>query len=156
MSFLATESPPPADQEGTIANDGWFPDVDRATLREQARLDGTVTPARLKEAILAAVADVNLQLASYKAQQVLAGYGTMQAVPGPDLGEERIWLIHYRHAVLAHVQYSLAEQHRNFDTTGHGDKKAKPLEATADVHRRNLHTALADITQRPRCTVELI
>lgn len=156
MSFLATESPPPAEQEGTIANDGWFPDVDCVKLREQALLGGNVTPARLKEAVLAALADVNLQLSSYKLQKMLDGYGALESVPGPDLGEERIWLIHYRHAILAHVQFSLAEQYRNFDTTGHGDKKAEPLEATADIHRRNLNTALAAITQRPRCTVELI
>jgi pantothenate kinase-related protein Tda10 len=156
MSFHATESPPPADEENTITNDGWFPDVDPAKLRDQARLDGTVTPARLKEAILAAVADVNQQLAAYKAQQILALHGALAEVPGPDLAEERVWCIHYRHAILAHVQANLDEQYRNFDTTGHGDKKAEPLEATADIHRRNLHTALAAITLRPRSTVELI
>lgn len=156
MSFLATESPPPADQEGTLSNDGWFPNVDPIKIRAQARLDGTVTVDRLREAILDAMADVNQQLTGYKTEQLLAGNGALAEVPGPSLAGERIWVIHYRHAILAHVQANLAEQYRNFDTTGAGDKKAEPLEATADVHRRNLHAALAAITQRPRCTVELI
>lgn len=156
MSFLANESPPPAAQEPALANDGWFPDLDPVEIRAQARLDGTVTPERLKQAILAAMADVNQQLAVYKAQQLLAGYAALAAVPGADLGGARVWLIHYRHAVLAHLQANLAEQYRNFDTTGAGDKKAEPLEATADQHRRNLHWAIAAITQRPRSTVELI
>lgn len=156
MSFLANESPPPVDQEGTIHNDGWFPDIDPRKIRDQARLDGTVTQARLHHALLDAMADVNAQLAAYKAQQLLAAHGSLELVPGPDLGEERIWLIHYRTAILAHVQANLAEQYRQFDTTGHGDKKADPLEATADQHRRNLAWAIAAITQRPRTTVELI
>lgn len=156
MSFLANESPPPVDQEGTIQNDGWFPDVDPVKIRDQARLDGTVTKARLHHALLDAMADVNAQLAGYKALQLLAGHGALELVPGPDLGEERIWLIQYRTAILAHVQANLAEQYRQFDTTGQGDKKADPLEATADQHRRNLHWAIAAITQRPRSTVELI
>ena len=111
---------------------------------------------RLREAILSAMADVNQQLTNYKATQLLAGHTSLELVPGPDLAEERIWGIHYRHAILSHVQANMAEQYRNFDTTGTGDKKAEPLEATADLHRRNLHHALAAITQRPRCTVELI
>ena len=156
MSFLANESPPPADQEATVQNDGWFPDVDPVEIRAQARLDGTVTPARLLQAILGAMADVNQQLAVYKADQLLAGHAALGDVPGGDLGGARIWLIHYRHAILAHVQANLAEQYRSFDTTGAGDKKAEPLEATADQHRRNLHWAIAAITQRPRSTVELI
>ncbi|MBX9612420.1 MAG: head completion/stabilization protein [Burkholderiales bacterium] len=156
MSFLANESPPPADQEPTIENDGWFPDVDPVEIRAQARLDGTVTPERLKQAILAAMADVNQQLAVHKAQQLQVGHAALAEVPGPDLGGTRIWLIHYRHATLAHVQANLAEQYRSFDTTGAGDKKAEPLEATADHHRRNLHWAIAAITARPRSTVELI
>lgn len=131
MSFLATESPPPADQEGTLHNDGWFPDIDLLKIRTQARLDGTVTTDRLREAILSAMADVNQQLTNYKATQLLAGHTSLELVPGPDLAEERIWGIHYRHAILSHVQANMAEQYRNFDTTGTGDKKAEPLEATA-------------------------
>lgn len=156
MSFLANESPPPAEQEPALASDGWFPDVSPVDVRAQARLDGTVTAPRLQQAILTAMAEINAQLATYKQEQVLAGRAALQAVPGPDLGTERIWLIHYRAAILAHVQASLAESNRAFDTTAQGDKKAEPLEATADQHRRNLHWAIAAITQRPRCTVELI
>lgn len=156
MSFLANESPPAVEQEPTLTNDGWFPDVSLSAIRGQARLDGTVTPARLHQATLAAMAEVNDQLAAYKAQQLLAGYGALELVPGPDLGEERLWLIHYRTAILAHVQANLADINRAFDTTMHADKRAEHLEATADQHRRNLHWAIAAITQRPRTTVELI
>lgn len=156
MSFLANESPPAADTESTISNDGWFPDVVPAGVRDQARFDGTVTSARLNQAILTAMADINIQLANYKQQRMLEGAASLAEVPGPDLGADRVWLIHYRNAVLSHVQAHFAETYRQFDTTGQGDKKAEPLEATADQHRRNLHSALAAITQRPRATVELI
>jgi hypothetical protein len=156
MSFLANESPPAVDAEPTITNDGWFPDVEPATVRDQARFDGTVTAARLKQAILIALSDINGQLASYKQQRVLEGHATLAAVPGADLGEIRVWIHLYNEAVLAHLQAHFAETYRQFDTTGQGDKKADPLEVTADQHRRNLHWAIAAIAQRPRATVELI
>lgn len=156
MSFLANQSPPAAEQEPAIDNDGWFPDIEPAAVREQARLDGTVTPARLRQAILGAMVDVNEQLAVYKLQRQTEGIDSLAAVPGPDLGDERVWLIHYRQAILSHVQAALAEINRSFDTTGAGDKKAEPLEQTADQHRRNLHWAIAAICARPRTTVELI
>lgn len=156
MSFLANESPPSADTEPTIRNDGWFPDVAPTTVRDQARFDGTVTPARLRQAILCAMADVNDQLSTYKQQHLLLGHTSLAEVPGADLDTVRIWVHHYGHAVLAHLQAHFAETYRQFDTTGQGDKKATPLEETADQHRRNLHWAIAAITQRPRSTVELI
>lgn len=156
MSFLATASPPAVETEPALTNDGWFPDIDPVKVRDQARLDGTVTPARLHQAILAAMADINTQLADYKLQRTLEGHNELAEVPGPDLGDERSWLIHYRQAILSHVQANLAETYRQFDTTGQGDKKAEPLETTADQHRRNLHWAIAAIQQRPRTTVELI
>lgn len=156
MSFLATESPPSADEETTITNDGWFPDIEPADVRAHARLDGAVTAPRLGVVLRLAMADVNGQLADYKASQVQAGHATLADVPGETIGNEPVWLIYYRQAITAHVQAALAEQYRDFDTTGHGDKRAEPLEATADMHRRNLHWAISAITQRPRSTVELI
>lgn len=156
MSFLATESPPTADEETTITNDGWFPDIEPADVRAQARLDGAVTAPRLGVVLRLAMADVNGQLAAYKASHLAAGHAALADVPGATIGNERVWLIYYRQAITAHVQAALAEQYRDFDTTGHGDKRAEPLEATADVHRRNLSWAINAITQRPRSTVELI
>ena len=156
MSFLANQSPPPADEETTVSNDGWFPDIKPARIRAIARLDGTVTPVRLRAAIVGAMADINAQLVTYKAERLAQGAQELECVPGPELDNEVVWVVHYRSALIAHIRAAFAEGYRDFDTTGTGDQKATELEATADEHRRNLHWAIAAICQRPRTTVELI
>ncbi len=156
MSFLATQSPPPADEERQVSNDGWFPDLKPAHIRALARFDGTVTPARLRAAIATAMAEVNAQLVDYKASHLAAGVCDLECVPGPEVGDEPLALVHYRNAIASHIQANLAEQYRGFDTTASGDKNAEALETTADQHRRNLHWAIAALCGRPRTTVELI
>lgn len=156
MSFLATQSPPAAVEEPTVSNDGWFPGVDPTAVRAQARLDGTVTKERLHQALVSAMVDVNRELLVYKLQWLAEGVNSLAQVPGPDTAGERVWLIHYRNAVIAHIQASMAERYRDFDTTGDGDKKADELQSSADTHRRNLRWAISGILGIPRTTVELI
>ena len=71
-SFNAIEEPtitpepaPPADAL-TIGNVAWFPSVDLAHMRESVRLTGTVTTARLRDAAIAAIDEVNRELASWR------------------------------------------------------------------------------------------
>ena len=77
MSFIALANPPSTTEEPVVANDGWFPNIDPADLRATARLDGTVTAARLRHALLAAMASVNAELGIWKAGQVFIGYATI-------------------------------------------------------------------------------
>lgn len=156
MSFLATQSPPATIDEPALTNDGWFPDVDPQAVRAQARLDGTVTKDRLQQALLTAMADVNHELAGYKLQWLAENVSSLAQVPGPELAGERVWLIYYRNALIAHLQASLAERYRDFDTTGAGDKKADELLSTAAEHRRNLRWSISALLGTPRTTVELI
>lgn len=156
MSFLANESPPSAQDEPAVTNDGWFPDLEPATIRAEARLDGTVTPARLRGALLTAMAHVNAELFAYQAEQIAQGVSALSELPGPQLGGESVACVHYRNAVVSHLQADLAERYRDFDTTGTGDKKAEELTSTADSHRRNLRWAIAALCGRPNTTVELI
>lgn len=156
MTFIASPPSPAAVQPASVRNDGFFPDLDPIVLRQQARLDGTVTDERFSLALLTAMADVNRELQDYKARQQAAGIERLAEVPGTDLGSQRVWCIHYRNAVLSHIAASLAERHREVDTTPHGADRADELEQTAATHRRNLRWAISTITGQTRTTVELI
>lgn len=156
MTFLANQSPPAAASEPPIENDGWFPDVDPASVRAQARLDGTVTPPRLRAALLHAMADVNRELTEWRVTQQAAGVPSLEDLPGAELGGQKVWLVYYQQAIVSHVQCSLIESYRDFDTTGSGDAKADGLEARIDSHRRDLRWAIAALQARPRTIVELI
>lgn len=156
MSFLGTEPAPTAGDETTLANDGWFPGIDLAALRAAARLDGTVTAARLRHAALHAMASVNAELAGYREAQERAGYASLADVPGSEISGESLQLQRYRRAVYACVQADLIQAYRDFDTTGAGDKAAERLELRVDDLRRDMRWAISDILGRRRTTVELI
>ncbi len=156
MSFLGTSPTPPAAEEPPLANDDWFPDIDLRDLRETCRLDGTVTPQRLRHAALDAMASVNAELRGYEAAQRLAGWPALAEVPSPQIAGESVQLQRYRRAVYATVQAELVERYRDFDTTGSGDKAAEKLELRIDELRRDRRWAISGICGRPQSTVELI
>lgn len=155
-SFLGNQSPPASSAEPEVENNGFWPPIDPKEVRAASRLDGTVTAPRLRKALLLAMADVNDQLSRWQASQEAAGFRKAADVPAPQVDGESTHLLHYLMAVVSHVQAALAEQYRDIDTTGSGDKKSSELEATAAEHRRNLHWAITRIMGRSRSTVELI
>lgn len=140
----------------TLANDGWFPDLDLIALREETRLDGTVTDTRLRAAALDAMASCNAELGSWQAEQLANGHADLASVPAPKLGSNSTHVIRYRRAVFNLVRADLTEQYRGYDSTKSGGQAAEALDETIDEARRNVRIALADIRGIRRTTVELI
>lgn len=138
-----------------VSNDGWFPDIDLTDVRDAMRLDGTVTHARLKQAVRAAILYVNNELQSWKASHA-AGCPDMASIPAPVIDGESPLSISYRRAVYCMAKADLIERYRDYDTTGEGNKKAQWLESSPDEQRRNAHWAIADMMQRRHLTVEII
>ena len=157
MSFLANPPAPTANEEQQqLANDGWFPDIDLAKLRATARLDGTVTPERLRYSALAAVLGINAELTAYKSAQQLLGHATLAAVPAPSVDGQSAQTARYLRAVYGSVQADLIEHYRDFDTTGAGDKVAEKMEMRTCELRRDVRWAVSDLLGIRRTTVELI
>ena len=100
--FVCTPSVIPAldtTPEPVITNDGWFPDVDPVLFRKQMRLRDSVTPERLREAILGAMIEIGNGLESWRAPLELAGATTLDAVPAPQIGGESRLVVLYRRAM---------------------------------------------------------
>ena len=57
--FLATNPTPAATEEGDITSAPFWPAISLCVLRDTVRLDGTVTTARLKHAVIDAITSVN-------------------------------------------------------------------------------------------------
>lgn len=158
MSFIATDpastpdAPAPA---STVTNDGFFPDIDLANLRAAMRLDGTVTDARLVDAVVAAVIGVNAELAGWQLAQAGAG-ATALADIGPKINGEGVKLIQYRTAVYRTARADLTERYRDFDSTKSGAHEADERETTIDDDRRAARWAIRDFLGLPRSTIELI
>lgn len=160
MSFIATPPPQHSWAESpvanTILNDGWFPDVDSAAVRDTVRLNGTVTEIRLVESITAAIAGTNRELQAWRDNQMAAGHASLAAVPAQQAGGESVLLGYYRRAVYHAARADLLERYRDFDTTAAGDQLADELAGAIDEARRNSRWAVLDILGKPHLTVELI
>jgi len=157
MPSLIIPAPTPETVEAAIASSAFWPSINPADIREEQRIDNTVTPVRLKATLIEAIAATNNALAGWRTtQQVLGGHAALADVPAEQIAEQSILVHRYRRAVGCLAKALLLERYRDFDSTGKGDKKAEGLTDPIDDHRRDHLHALADITGRSRCTVELI
>lgn len=152
--FVATAAP--AGDADTLRNDGWFPDLSLATLRDLTRFDGTVTDPRLRDAARYAMAHVNTQLAAYKATHFAAGVADLAAVSAEQLDDESRLVMLYRRAVACSIKADQLERYRNFDATSSAQDRAADMDATIGDQRRNASWAIRDILGQPHSVVELI
>ena len=164
MSFIATAPPAatgtsPSPDPLVIENDGWFPNIDLAHMRDAMRLDGTVTNERLAQAVIIAVLHVNGELDTWQWQKHAAGHLTMAAVPAGTINRESKLTIQYRRAVYSMAKADLIERYRDIDSTASSLTDKKAMEWMNDApseQRRNAHWAVSDILGRTHATVELI
>lgn len=160
MSFVARPPGPGADPapqpEEDVVNDGFFPDIDPAFVRAVARIPTSITPARLRAAILGAILSAETDLRGFAASCRAAGHATLAAVPAPRLDGESVHLIRYRRAVALFAKAELIERHRDFDTTAAGGAQADELGASVDDLRRDAIHAIRDMLGKSRTGIWLI
>lgn len=154
MQFVAPEK-----ATGTpeiIPNNSFWPDIDLATFRSVMRVDGTVTPQRLKQVVLTAMAEVNAELYPWRDQQELRGFNSLGDVPAEQLAGRSVRLHHYENAVWCWARAVLNERYQDFDATAAAAKRGEELEdATGDLWR-DARWAISRVQNAPHCTVELI
>ncbi|WP_421316518.1 head completion/stabilization protein [Aeromonas veronii] len=69
----------------TIRNDGFWPDVAVADFERRRALPADLDPQTTGAALLAAISEINLQLAMRQAALMAEGYASAAEVPGPSL-----------------------------------------------------------------------
>lgn len=160
MSFIAVANPPAKGAEPAVRNDGFWPDIDRELLREDIRMDGTVTAARLHKALVAAMWSVNGELREWKLAQTAAGHATLQDVPADQLDGMSVKVLQYRTAIYAHVQAALAEAYRDISTLPQGAGKEprvlSAIETRIDGFNQSLRWAIADLQDGSRVIAALL
>ena len=139
-----------------MKNDGFFPDIDPASVREGMRIPMSITPARLRAAILGAIMTVEIDLRAYAAASIAAGYPKLADVPAPQLDEKSVQLIRYQRAVGLYAKAELIERHRDFDTTAAGGNQADELTPSIGELRRDAQHAVRDLLGTTRAVVDLI
>lgn len=160
MSFVALPPAsainPPQVDETDVINDGFFPNIGPAAVREAARITESITPARLRAAILGAIMTVEIDLRAFAAASIAAGHTTLAAVPAPQLDGQSVQLIRYHRAVALYAKAELIDRHRDFDTTSAGGSQADELTPTIGELRRDAMHAIRDLLGTTRTVVDLI
>lgn len=139
-----------------IENDGFFPDIDPAQIRKAGRISTSVTNARLRAALIAAIITVGNDLTSWAEEQQAAGHAKLEDVPARLIDGQSHRVHAYNRAVTCFARAEVIERYRDFDTTGAGGKALDPLDATVEDLRRDGQHAIRDILSRSRTTVDLI
>jgi hypothetical protein len=147
FSFNAPTTTP----DESILNDGFFPNLQLNLIREAVRLDGSVSNARLKDAAIAAILEINEQLRSLKLKAATLNELATSTIDGKPNTE-----LLYLRAVHSAIAADINEKYRSYDSTSDGQKRAEQLAPTIDDHRRNLRWAIRDLLGTSRCSVELI
>ena len=145
--------PPVASDEPVIKNTFFFPDIDPKCVRSLMRLEQTVAPARLREAIKTGMAETNAELFDYREQQIAAGFKWLADVPSDDLDGESLRVFYYKRAVCSMATATLYERYRGVDASAKGDKKADSIDSTIDELWRDMRWAVSRIQDKPRCIV---
>jgi len=87
--LIAIGAPNPATLAGTVAGDGWWPDVDCADARAKLRLPDYITGPRLTGAIEGAYLTVARQLGQWRAKMERAGATSLSAITATELAAAR-------------------------------------------------------------------
>lgn len=152
--FIANATTSPA--EGEIDPSPFWPAISLPDLRDTVRLDGTVTTARLKHAVIDAITSVNRDLADWRRAREAEGVATLAAVPGEVINGESAYLHSYRRAVYAMTRANLLERYTDYSATGDGVKGADAKIISSDDLYRDARFAIRDILGTTHITVALI
>lgn len=151
MSFIPSSGAAPLDQ--VVPNDGFFPDLGVAEMRDQTGLGSVFGPERIAAVLQAAMIEVNADLADWRGG---LGTATLAEVPAPSYGGVSAKVILYKTGVYTRARAALIDTTRDYDSTKSGHGRADALEETADSWLAQSNEALARLIDRPRTVVELI
>ena len=139
--------------EDIIRNDDFFPDISLSAFRNQYRADGTVTEQRLQDALIEAIASVNDELSTFKAQ---SEHHFLEQIPAPSVNGESVLIYRYKRAVNCLALANLYERYASYDSTNDGEKKMDLLKDSINELRRDARFAISDIISKRRVDAELI
>lgn len=149
MGFVANGNPTP--QHEKISTNAFFPDVSINDIRDIVKIDGSVTDARLKQAIFEEIIDVNRLLVS-----LIQPDTNLIQLSKNKVNEKTDTEILYFSAISNGVAAKVCEKYRGYDSTNTGNKRADDLTLTIDEYRRNKHWAIQQLLKQNQTTIELI
>lgn len=125
-----------------ICPDRFFPAVDLKALRLAMRIDSNITTERLKQACLAAIYQINDELAA------------LSQASTEELNQHQRY--HYLNAVYCLTAASLYERYASYDLTNDGEKRMAILDQSVDDLRRDARFSVRTLLGKRKITAALL
>lgn len=154
--------------QGKFINDGFFPDLDLATLQKRYRIDGGITLESLFGLVLAAVMLTNRDLYQWACTKSMAGYNTLAEVqapeygfqPAPPAGQEVIPTLHYvglyEHAIFTRVKGDITRENSHHTLGKEGVQRMVSYHDLSDDYYRQSLWAVRQILGKRTTRVILL
>ncbi|HEX9701323.1 MAG TPA: head completion/stabilization protein [Rhodospirillales bacterium] len=153
MSFSGfTDDAVPA----TVSNDGWWPDIAVSDFQSLYRIPAEYETEMVADALGQGMAWANRQLAEWRTEKETAGHAALIDVPGDQLGNETLFVRHYRRAVFCRAKALLMPQFKTMMRRTDARNEAVESEQTEDKFYEYAEQAVADFLGRGRVNVELL
>lgn len=155
MNAFVVTTPAPEQVEAKITSSAFWPEVDPVKIRATQRINNTITPERLRDALIEAISSVNGELSAWRTARELEGIPKLADAPAEQIDTISSNVHRYLRAVGCLAKAAIQERYSDYDTTSAG-KQADQLEDPIDDLRRDARWAISDILGITRTTVELI
>ncbi len=140
--------------DDVVTTPPFMPNLSVRDFSEAMKLDGTVTPARMAYALKDAALSVCRELKSWVSFVIDSdGFLTLAEY---DVAYRTDKSFSFKKAVYNTAKAQLTEHYRDYDTGRDASARSKELTPTIDSCYRNARNAIADITDEPHSTIELI
>ncbi len=138
----------------TVITPAFMPNISVKDFSEAVKLDGTVTPARMKYALTDASLSVCRELKSW-VSAAINEHGVL-TLAEYDLVNDTEKSFSFKKAVYNTAKAKLTEHYRDYDTGKDASARSQELTPQIDTCYRDARNAIADITDMPHSTIELI
>ncbi|WP_339385093.1 head completion/stabilization protein [Xenorhabdus japonica] len=141
-------------RDAPLTNDGFWPDLNLREFQVNRKLPADLDNDMLANALLATVAEINLDLQHLKSRLQAKGYQAAAAVPGISINGSNALVSQYKRAVYARAKADLMGEYTSLVS-----RAPNPGQESPDVQKRLLAESavtLRNMKGKGRTTVRLI
>lgn len=141
-------------KEEPIASNPFFPVIEPAVMRQEMRVDGTITAERLRFVLIEAIAQVNDELSKLRLSAQSEGKNALKEIKSDEqIDNQSVAEFRYKRAVYSYAKAKLVEYFNDFDATG---KQPIDKQAAANNLKADAQDSISDIKGHRRSRVALI
>ncbi|PHM68273.1 head completion/stabilization protein [Xenorhabdus sp. KJ12.1] len=141
-------------RDAPLTNDGFWPDLNLREFQVNRKLPADLDNDMLANALLATVAEINLDLANLKSRLQAKGYQSAAVVPGISMNGSNVLVSQYKRAVYARAKADLLGEYTSLVS-----RAPNPGQESPDMQKRLLAESavtLRSMKGKSRTTVRLI